>query len=70
VQLWYHRLELNNGVPTWLDLTQLINARFGPPMKDMPLGELALLRWTGSVDELCGKFMALSCRDLTLTEGQ
>jgi hypothetical protein len=31
---------------------------------------LALLRRTGSVDEFCGKFMAWSCRDLSLTEGQ
>jgi hypothetical protein len=30
----------------------------------------ALLCRTGSVDEFCGKFMALSCRDLSLTEGQ
>jgi hypothetical protein len=38
-------------------------------MMDTPLDALALLHQTGSVDEFCGKFMALSCRDLTLTEG-
>jgi hypothetical protein len=69
-QLWYHRLELNNGVPPWPNFTRLINTRFGPPMTDTPLSELALLRRTGSVDEFCGKFMAWSCRDLSLTEGQ
>jgi hypothetical protein len=69
-QLWYHRLELNSGVPSWPDFTWLINARFRPPMIDTPLDELALLHWTGSVDELCGKFMALSCCDLSLSEGQ
>jgi hypothetical protein len=39
-------------------------------MTDMPLGELALLRRTGNVGELCGKLLALLCRDHTLTEGQ
>jgi hypothetical protein len=42
-QLWYHRLELNNGVPL------LINGRFRPPMTDTPLGELALPNRRGSV---------------------
>jgi hypothetical protein len=42
-QLWYHHLELNNGVPPWPDFTRLINACFGPLMTDTPLGELALL---------------------------
>jgi hypothetical protein len=69
-QLWYHHLELNNRVPPWPDFTRLINARFGPPMTDTPLGALALLCRTGSVDEFYSKFMALSCRDLTLNEGQ
>jgi hypothetical protein len=57
-------------MPPWPDFTRLINARFGPPMTDTPLGTLALLCHTGSVDDFCGKFMALSCFDLTLTEGQ
>jgi hypothetical protein len=34
------------------------------------LGELAMLRWTGSVDEFAKRFMSLSCRDLTITEQQ
>jgi hypothetical protein len=39
-------------------------------MMDTPLGELALLRRIGTVDEFCGKFMTLSCRDLSLMKGQ
>jgi hypothetical protein len=66
-QLWYHRLELNGGAPPWLEFTCLINTRFGPPMTGTPLGELALLRRTGSVNEFCTKFMAISCRDHSLT---
>jgi hypothetical protein len=39
-------------------------------MTDAPLSELALLHRTGSVDDVFGNIMALSHRDLTLTEGQ
>jgi hypothetical protein len=63
-------LELNNGVPLWPDFTRLINARFGPSITNTPLGVMNLLRRMGSVDDFYGKFMALHCRDLTLTEGQ
>jgi hypothetical protein len=48
----------------------LVNARFGPPLTDTPLGELAMLRRSGSVDEFARRFMALSCRDPSITEPQ
>jgi hypothetical protein len=35
---------------------------------DNPIGELALLRRTGSVDDYCNQFMALSCRDPAISE--
>jgi hypothetical protein len=38
-------------------------------MTDTLLGELAHLRRTGTVD-FCGRLMALSCCDHTLTESQ
>jgi hypothetical protein len=69
-QLWFHRLELNGGRPSWSQFIQLVNARFGLPLTDTPLGELAMLRRTGSVDEFAKRFMALSCRDPTITEQQ
>jgi hypothetical protein len=47
-----------------------VNSRFGLPLTDTPLGELAMLRRTGSVDEFAKQFMALSCRDPTITEQQ
>jgi hypothetical protein len=69
-QLWFHHLELNGGRLSWSWFIQLVNARFGPPLTDTPLGELAMLHRTGSVDEFTKRFMALSCRDLTITEQQ
>jgi hypothetical protein len=66
-QLLFHRMELNGGTLPWPEFTRLLNVWFGPPMTDTPLGELAFLHRTGSVDDLCGRFMSLSCRDHTLT---
>jgi hypothetical protein len=37
---------------------------------DSPIGELALLRRQGTIDEFGKRFIALSCRDTTLTEPQ
>jgi hypothetical protein len=48
----------------------LVNARFGPPLMDMPLGELAMLGRLRSVDEFAKRFMAFSCRDPSITEPQ
>jgi hypothetical protein len=67
-QLWFHRLELNGGRPTWPQFIQPVNARFRPPLTDSPDGALAMLRRSGSVDDYAKQFMALFCRDTSLTE--
>jgi hypothetical protein len=66
--LWYHQLKLNDGLPPWPRFVQLVNKRFGPLLTKSPIGELALLRHEGSVDEFAKKFMALSCCVTTITE--
>ena len=48
-QLWYYRLEMVQGEPEWRRFCQLVNRRFGPTLTELPLGELALLRRSGSV---------------------
>jgi hypothetical protein len=65
-QLWYHRLELNGGPPTSDQFVRLINKRFEPALT--AIGELALLRKDGSVDDYAKKFMALSYCDPAPTE--
>jgi hypothetical protein len=65
-QVWYHRVELNDGPPYFF--VQLVNTRFDQPLTKSPIGELALLHRDGSIDEYCNKFMALSCRNPATTE--
>jgi hypothetical protein len=69
-QLWFHHMELNSGSPTWTQFVQLVNARFGPPLTDSSIGELAMLRRSGTIDEFCNRFITLSCRNTSLTEQQ
>jgi hypothetical protein len=69
-QLWFHHMELNSGWLTWDQFVKLNNACFGPPLTDSPLGELAMLRRMGTIDEFSNQFMALSCRVPTLLESQ
>src|SRR5438132_133620 len=64
------RLELTAGTPSWRRFRQLVNQRFGPPITDTPLGALAHLRHTGTINDYCDQFLALACRDVELTESQ
>jgi hypothetical protein len=63
-------MELNGVKPNWPQFVQLVNARFSPPLTDNPIGELAMLRRKGSVDDYSARFMALSCHGPSLTEHQ
>lgn len=69
-QLWYHRLERDTGTPSWRHFIELVNTRFGPPLRSNPLGELTALRKHGSVREFSDQFLALLCRTDPLTEQQ
>jgi hypothetical protein len=61
-------MELNGSHPMEAQFVKLVNARFGPPLTESPTGELTMLRKYGTVDEYSKKFIALSCRDLSLTQ--
>jgi hypothetical protein len=61
-------MELNGGRRTWNQFIKLVNARFGPPLTDSLVRELAMLWRTGTVDKFSKRFIALSYRDTSLTE--
>jgi hypothetical protein len=66
-QQWYYRLERNRqdsnqGDPSWSQLCELVNQRFGPPTRSNPLGELCHLRCTGSVNDYQAEFLTLLAR--------
>lgn len=66
-QLWYYRLELTSGTPLWCRFAQ---QRFGPAVTDGSIGEIMLLRRTGSVEDYTDKFLGLAYREADITETQ
>ena len=48
-QLWYMQLQRDEGTPPWRRFSELLNTRFGPPLRSNPLGELMACKRTGSV---------------------
>ena len=50
-QLWYMQVQTDEGTPSWRRFTELLNLRFGPPLRSAPLFELADCRRTGTVAE-------------------
>jgi hypothetical protein len=67
---WYVHLERSRGVPSWEEFIELCNVRFGPPIWSNPLGELRLLRQTGTVKEYQSRFLALLSRSDPLSDRQ
>jgi hypothetical protein len=67
---WYAHLERSCGTPSWEEFYVLCNNRFEPPIRSNPLGELRLLRQTGTVADYQNKFLALLSRADPLTERQ
>ncbi|KAG8100791.1 hypothetical protein GUJ93_ZPchr0013g35683 [Zizania palustris] len=68
-QLWYIELQEDEGTPLWGRFKELLNLRFGPPLRSAPLFELAECRRTGSVEEYSNRFQALLPRAGRLDEG-
>jgi hypothetical protein len=62
------RLSQDNDVTDWAYFTQCINERFGPPTRHNPLGELASLRKTSTVNDYTECFSAHVARVSYLDE--
>ena len=58
-QQWYMQLHQEEGTPPWRRFAELLNFRFGPPVRACPLGELASCRRTGTVDAYTERFLEL-----------
>jgi len=40
-QLWYMQIQTDMGTPSWRLFKELLNLRYGPPLRSAPLAELA-----------------------------
>lgn len=69
-QLWFIQVQEDEGVPTWRRFKDLLNLRYGPPLRSAPLFELADCRRTGTVEEYQDRFQALLPRAGPLAETQ
>jgi hypothetical protein len=72
-QLWYIQVQSDEGTPSWRRFKELINLRYGPPLRSAPpppLFELADCRRTGTVEEYQDRFQALLPRVGQLDEAQ
>jgi hypothetical protein len=50
-QSWYIQLQTDEGTPRWSRFKDILQLRFGPPLRSAPLFELAECWWTGTVEE-------------------
>jgi hypothetical protein len=69
-QLWYMQVQHDEGTPPWRRFTELLNLRFGPPLRSNPLGELMACKCTASVVDFQERFEALLPRAGYLSEAQ
>jgi len=69
-QLWYMQVQEDEGTPTWPHFTELLNLRYGPPLRSAPLFELSACRRTGTVTDYQDRFQALLPRAGRLYEAQ
>ncbi|XP_066390972.1 uncharacterized protein [Miscanthus floridulus] len=69
-QMWYIQVQTDEGTPSWRRFKELINLRYGPPLRSAPLFELADCRRTSTVADYQDRFQALLPRAGPLDEAQ
>jgi hypothetical protein len=69
-QMWYMQVQEDEGTASWRRFKDLINLRYGPPLRSAPLFELADCRRTGTITEYQDRFQALLPRARPLAESQ
>jgi hypothetical protein len=68
VQLWYMQVQTDEETPSWRRFMELLNLRYGPPLRAAPLFELANCHRTSTVAEYQDRFHALLARVGPLNE--
>jgi len=69
-QEWFIQLQEDEGTPAWGRFRDLLDLRFGPPLRSAPLFELTECRCTGTVEEYSNRFQSLLFHAGRLDEGQ
>ncbi|KAK5826336.1 hypothetical protein PVK06_021254 [Gossypium arboreum] len=69
-QLWFDQMEEKEANLNWGRFKECCHIRFEPPMSNNPLGELANLRQTGTVEEYQRQFLSLLARAANLKPRQ
>jgi hypothetical protein len=69
-QLWYMQVQMDEGTLSWRRFTELLNLRYGSPLRAAPLSELADCRRTSTVAEYQDRFQALLAHADPLNEEQ
>lgn len=69
-QMWYLQVQSEKGTPSWRRFSELLNLRYGPPIRPNHLGELMACKRTGTVAEYQDRFEALLPRVGPLTDAQ
>jgi hypothetical protein len=69
-QLWYIQLQEDEGMSRWGRFKDLLNLRFGPPLRAAPLFELTECQRSRTVEEYSDRFQALLPRAGRLDEIQ
>jgi len=64
------QVQTDEGTPSWRRFTDLLNLRYGPPLRSAPLFELADCWRTSTVAEYQERFQALLARAGPLDEAQ
>ena len=68
--MWYIQVQTDEGTPSWRRFTELLNLRYGPPLRAAPLFELTDCRRMSTVAEYQDRFQALLPRAGPLEEAQ
>jgi hypothetical protein len=69
-RMWYVHIQTDEGTPSWRRFKELLNLRYGPPLRSASLAKLAVCQRISMVAKYQDRFQALLPRDGPLEESQ